>query len=83
VKIERCDGGGVGKTMLMLLRQLSRSCCVSSETWNRVCRGRFFEDMAVVRRVTVGVGVASGAARVGDFHRSGQSVTCFAVVSFL
>jgi hypothetical protein len=75
VKIERCDGGGVGKTMLMLLRQLSRSCCVSSETWNR--------DMAVVRRVTVGVGVASGAARVGDFHRSGQSVTCFAVVSFM
>jgi hypothetical protein len=80
--MERCEGGGVGKSMLMLLRQLSRSC-VSSETWNRECRGRFFEGMAVVRRVTVGVGVASGAVRVGDFHRFGQAVTCFAAVSFM
>jgi hypothetical protein len=59
----------MGGPYWLLLRELPRSGCVSSECQSRVCRGSFRDSsMAVVRRLTVGVDEASGAVCVGDFQ---------------
>lgn len=68
----------MGEPFWQLLRELPKSCCVSSESGSRVCRASFLDcldGMAVVRRLTVGVAEASGAVCVGESLEFCQNIT--------
>ena len=65
----------MGEPFWQLLRELPKSCCVSSESGSRVCRASFVDGIAVVRRLTVGVAEASGAVCVGESLEFCQNIT--------